>query len=103
VIGLTDLMRVRDARLASFVLNIILVLLTIPAVLTREPLLLRAATARVFMLVGGCLATIFITQSLAGQQAPTPALLTKWPAIMAWVPIFLFTPVALFMIDRVKS
>jgi lipopolysaccharide export system permease protein len=102
-VGRLDLMRVRDARWASYFLNVILVLLTIPCVLTREPMQLRTAAARVFILVGLCMATIFITQSLAGQPPADPALAAKWPGIMAFAPIFIFGIIAVYLLDRLKT
>lgn len=102
-VGQLDLMRVRDARWASYFLNVILVLLTIPCVLTREPLQLRTGAARVFILVGLCMATIFITQSLAGQPPANPALAAKWPGIMAFAPIFIFGIISVYLLDRLKT
>jgi hypothetical protein len=102
-VGLGDLLRVRDSRWAGFVLNIVLVGLTIPAVLTREPLQLRTATARVFALVGACLASAFVCQSLAGQAPPNPAWAMTWPAIMSFTPVVIFAVVAVVMLDRIRS
>ncbi|MFT3785321.1 MAG: LptF/LptG family permease [Tepidisphaeraceae bacterium] len=102
-VGLGDLLRVRDGRLASFVLNIVLVLLTIPAVLTREPLQLRTATTRVFVLVGLCMATMFICQNLAGQSPPKPEWVMIWPSVMCFLPVIAFAAVAVVLLDRVKS
>lgn len=102
-VGRIDLMRVRDARWANYVLNIVLVLLTIPCVLTREPMQLRTAAARVFVLVGLCMATIFVCQSVAGQPPSNPQLASMWTAIMAWLPIFIFCPVAVWLLDRLKT
>lgn len=102
-VGLGDLLRVRDSRWAGFLLNIVLVGLTIPAVLTREPLQLRTATMRVFTLVGLCLASAFISQSLAGQPAPNPAWAMTWPAIMSFTPVVVFALVAVLMLDRIRS
>jgi lipopolysaccharide export system permease protein len=102
-VGRIDLLRVRDARLAGFVLNIILVLLTIPCVLTREPTLLRTATGRAFALVGSCMAMIFITQNLAGRPPDDLFWASKWSGLMAWLPIFIFGPVAVWLLDRIRS
>lgn len=102
-VGRVDLMRVRDARWANYLLNLILVLLTIPCVLTREPTQLRTATSRIFLLIGACMATIFITQNMAGQPPTDPQLAGVWPALMAWLPIFIFGPIAIWMLDRLKT
>jgi lipopolysaccharide export system permease protein len=102
-VGRIDLMRVRDARWANYVLNVVLVLLTIPCVLTREPMQLRTAAGRVFVLVGACMATIFVCQNLAGQPPPNPQFASMWTAIMAWVPIFMYFPIAIWLLDRLKT
>ncbi len=102
-VGRLDLMRVRDARWANYILNVILVLLTIPCVLTREPMQLRTAATRVFVLVGMCMATIFVTQSLAGQPPPNPALAQHWPGLMAFTPIFIFLILSIYLLDRLKT
>ena len=102
-VGRVDLMRVRDARWANYVLNLILVLLAIPCVLTREPMALRTATARIFVLIGACMATIFVCQTLAGQPPQDLKLANVWPAIMAWLPIFTFGPLSIWLLDRLKT
>lgn len=102
-VGRLELMRVRDARWANYLLNLILVLLTIPCVLTREPTQLRTATTRVFVLIGACMATIFVTQNLAGQPQTNPQLANVWPALMAWLPIFVFGPLSIWLLDRIKT
>jgi lipopolysaccharide export system permease protein len=102
-VGRIDLMRVRDARWSNYLLNVVLVLLTVPCVLTREPTQLRTAAARVFLLVGACMATVFICQNLAGQPPADPALASKWPALMAIAPVVLFTPIAIWLCDRIKT
>lgn len=102
-VGRLDLLRVRDARWANYILNVILVLLTIPCVLTREPTQLRTAAARVFLLVGLCMATIFVTQSLAGQPPADSQWAAKWPSLMAITPIFIFGIVSFYLLDRLKT
>jgi lipopolysaccharide export LptBFGC system permease protein LptF len=98
-----DLLRVRDARWASLVLNIVMVLLTIPCVLTRQPAMLQTSTLRVFVLIGACMACVFITQNMAGRPPANPQWMFAWPAMMAWLPLFLFAPLSVYMLDRIKS
>ena len=100
--GANDLMRVKHARLAQLLLNIIMVLLAISAVLIREQGQLRYAMVKCLVLVGGCMVTIFLCQTFA-QSPPKPEWADSWPALMAWVPIFLFGPLSVFLLDRVKT
>ncbi|MDB5325235.1 MAG: lipopolysaccharide transporter permease [Phycisphaerales bacterium] len=102
VYGSNDLMRVKHARLAQLLLNIIMVLLAISSVLIREQGQLKYAMVKCMVLVGGCMVTIFVCQSLASLP-PSPQWVDRWPALMAWVPIFVFGPLSVFLLDRVKT
>ncbi len=97
------MLQVKHGRLAALVANVVLVLLAIPAVLTREPGQLKTSAAKCLVLVGGCMAGIFICQTLAGQPAPDPAWAERWPALMSWLPVFIFGPLAVALLDRVKT
>jgi len=103
IYGTNDLQRVKHHRLAQLLLNIIMVLLAISCVLIREQGQLKYAVTRCLVLVGACMATIFICQSLAGFPPPSPAWQDRWPALMAWLPIFVFGPLSVFLMDRVKT
>jgi lipopolysaccharide export LptBFGC system permease protein LptF len=102
-VGRSDLLRVREARLASYFVNIVLVALAIPCVLTREPLLLRTSTFRLFGLVGACLGVVFLTQAVAGLPPADAGWAQRWPALMAWLPVLVFAPVAVWLMDRIRS
>jgi lipopolysaccharide export LptBFGC system permease protein LptF len=102
VYGANDLLRVKHARLAQLLINIFMVLLAISCVLIREQGQLRLAIIRCLILVGSCMATIFICQNLASNP-PSANWDDSWPALMAWMPIFIFGPLSVFMLDRVKT
>lgn len=100
--GRADLLRVKHWRFTQPLMNVILLLLAIPCVLTREPGQLKAAAAKTLVLTGAAMGSIFLAQQLAANP-PDLALARQWPALMAWVPIFIFGPLAVFLLDRVKS
>ncbi len=97
-----DLLRAKHTRLALHVMNIVLILLAIPAVLTREPGNLRRAAARTLLLVGTAMATIFVCQLLA-KEPPSAELASRWPAWMAWAPVMIFGPTAVLLLDRLET
>lgn len=101
--GSIDLLRVMHSRYAQLLLNIILLLLAIPSVLTRDTSRLRMATAQALALTGLCLGTVFLSHNLAGQLPPNPAWTNTWPALMAWMPVFIFGPLSVWLLDRVKT
>ena len=100
--GVNQLLRVKNSRFTQPLINIILLLLAIPCVLTRQPGQLKAAAIKCLVLSGLCLGTVFLAQLLANTP-PTPDLTMTWPAIMAWMPIFLFGPLAVWLLDRVQT
>ncbi len=95
-------MRVKHARFTQWILNIVLLLLAIPCVMTRQPTALKAAATKCLLLTGSCLALSFLAYQMAGQPYKLEWA-AHWPAIMAWLPILIFGPVAVFMLDRVES
>jgi len=97
-----DLLRAKHTRLSSHVMNIVLILLAIPAVLTREPGRLRRAAGRTLLLVGLAMGTVFLCQMLA-REPPTDELATRWPAWMAWAPVLIFGPLAVLLLDRLET
>lgn len=101
--GTMALLRVKHTRFTQPLVNIILLLLAIPTVISREPTRLKAAATKCLALTGACLVVSFLGQQLAGSIAPTGSLAPHWPALMAWLPILLFGPVAVFLLDRVET
>ena len=102
--GTISLLRVKHFRWSQMLINIVLLLLAIPCVLTREPGTLKTATMRALVLTGGCMASIFLARQLAGNPPATAASWSnQWPLLMAWVPIFIFLPLAIFLLDRTHT
>ncbi len=100
--GSAELLRVKHARFTQPLMNIILLLLAIPCVLTREPGKLKSAAMKCLTLSGLGLGSIFLCTMLGGKS-PNTEWANQWPAIMAFVPIVIFGPVAVFLLDRVES
>ncbi len=84
-------------------MNMIMLLLAMATVLTREPQQLKLAAARCVFFCGSCLVTIFSCQKMAGQSPIIPQLADHWPIIMAWMPVFLYGPMAVWLLDHVKT
>jgi lipopolysaccharide export system permease protein len=100
--GTIDLLRVKHLRVAQWLLNVFLLLLAISTVLTREPGKLKTSAVKCLLLSGLCLGSVFLTYQMAASP-PTPEMTNLWPALMAWVPIFIFGPVSILLMSHVKS
>jgi lipopolysaccharide export system permease protein len=99
----SDLLRVKHFRWTQLVANVLLLLLAIPCVLTREPGALKSAAVKCIALTGLCLGGIFLAYHIAGLPPPGAQWTDRWPAIWAWVPIFVFGPLAVFLLDRTSQ
>lgn len=102
VYGINQLLRVKHTRFTQPLMNIIMLLLGIPCVLTRAPGQLKAAAMKTLIYSGLCMTVVFLTSMLAATP-PTDSIKWEWPAIMAWVPIILFGPVAVWLLDRIET
>ncbi len=100
--GTLDLLRAKHLRMAQWLLNVFLLLLAISTVLTREPGRLKSSAAKCLVLTGLCMGSVFVTYQMAASP-PDPQLTNLWPALMAWVPIFIFGPLSILLMSRVKS
>ncbi|HEY2585301.1 MAG TPA: LptF/LptG family permease [Tepidisphaeraceae bacterium] len=105
--GKIDLLRVKNSRITQPLMNVILLLLAIPCVLTREPGTLKTAATKTLLLMGIAMGTVFLFHYFAGaipnSMAATPTGPNTWSMLMAWAPIFFFGPLSVFFLDRVKT
>jgi hypothetical protein len=62
----------------------------------------KLAATRTVLITGACLAAVFISHQLAGRP-PSPEATWYWPALMLWMPIFVFGPLAVWLLDRLKT
>lgn len=101
--GTTELLRVKHTRWVQSLLNMVLLLLALACLLTRDPSQLKLGIMRCAAVTGLCMGVIFLSQQLAGHPQGGPQWLNTWPAIMAWLPILIFGPAAVYMLDRVNA
>jgi lipopolysaccharide export system permease protein len=102
--GSNQLLRVKHTRFTQPLMNIIMLLLAIPSVLTRAPGQLKAAAMKCLVYSGLCMVTVFVSTMLASQPGIAgPGWEWQWPALMAWVPIIIFGPCAVYLLDRIET
>ena len=101
--GAIDLLRVKHARVTQWFMNVVAVLLGIGCILTREPGRLKIDGAKLLIAVGLAMASVFLCNQIAAHPPSGAQWADRWPAIMAWLPIFLFGPLAIFLLDRMHT
>lgn len=100
--GTIDLLRAKHLRVTQWLLNVFLLLLAISTVLTREPGKLKSSAFNCLLLTGLCMGSVFVTYQMAASP-PSPDLANLWPALMAWMPIFIFGPLSIFLMSQIKT
>jgi len=101
--GQTNLLRVKHWRFVQPIMNVVLLLLAIPFLMTREPGKLKSAATKCLVVTGLGMGAIFLSHQLAGTNPPKPEWVVLWPALMAWMPVFVFLPLSYFLLERVKT
>lgn len=84
----------RHMWLTQPLLQWLLLALTLPFFLTREPTNVLAAGGKALLLAGTFFGVTFVSQGM---------LSTGWAALLAWTPILLFGPVAVVLLAEVKT
>jgi lipopolysaccharide export LptBFGC system permease protein LptF len=101
--GVMDLLRVKHFRLSQLVLNIVMLLVAIPCVMTRDPSKLKLSIVFCLVLMGLCMASYFLAYQLAAFPPPGVQWADRWPAILAFAPILIFGVVAVYLLDRLPT
>lgn len=93
----TEFVKVKHARLTTMITNMILLLLGVPFFLNRERAPVLVAGGKCLLACGACFVTTFLCQSveLVGVDIN--------PALPAWIPVFLFGPIAVILLGEIKT
>jgi lipopolysaccharide export LptBFGC system permease protein LptF len=100
--GQAHLLRVKHTRFFQPIMNVVLLLLAIPCVLTREPGKLKSAATKCLALTGLGMGAMFLSHQLAAKP-PTAAWAQTWPALVAFAPVVVFFTLATFLLSRIKT
>jgi len=84
-------------RVTDPIMSLVMLLVALPVLLCRDRRYMKSAVMISFALTGSCMITVFISKLLA-----TEAVLGK-VELWAWLPIFIFLPIALFELDSIKT
>jgi lipopolysaccharide export system permease protein len=101
--GASGLNKIKNLRLTQPFMNVVLLLLAVPSVLTFDPKTLKTAATKCLTLMGLAMSSVFLCQQIAGQPPLGAVWINLWPALMSWMPIFVFAPLAVFLLQRVRT
>ncbi len=93
----SEFVKAKHARLTTPFINILLLLMGIPFFLNRERPTVIAAGGRCLLVCGACFVFAFFCQNTDVTR------LSTHPALPAWLPLLLFTPFAILLVDSIKT
>lgn len=85
----------RHFRFTTPIINVIILMLAAPLVVSREPKSIFLQMIKGLLVIMGAFALAFVCQQLAGQYMR--------PLLAAWLPVILFGPIAVLVLDAVKT
>ena len=94
-----DLYAQKHFRFIDPLINILMLMISLPVLVCRDPKGMKSAILVSFLLTIMCWIILFACHMLAGE-----VIFGKiQPALWAWIPILLFTPIATLQIDAMKT
>jgi len=86
-------------RITDPLINLVMLMISLPLLVCRDPKSMKSAVLVSFSLTGVCFIVTFVCKILA-----TEVVLDKvMPELWAWLPVFIFLPVAFIELDAMKT
>lgn len=95
--GTGEFIKVKHRRLTTIIMNMILLCLGIPFFLNRERPSVLIVGARCLAVCASCYVVTFLFQSVDLSTLGVD------PALPSWLPVILFSPVAVLLLDGIKT
>jgi len=86
-------------RVTDPIVNFIMLLVALPILVCRDPKLMKTAIGISFATTSACFLTSFICKMMATEVVFN----SVKPELWAWMPVFIFLPIALIEIDSMKT
>jgi len=93
-----QLLSQKQFRITDPIINVIMILVCLPILVCRDPKAMKSAVMISFMMAGMTMTISFVCKMLA-----TELFLSIRPELWAWMPIFIFAPVAFVTLDSMKT
>ncbi|MEA3226662.1 MAG: LptF/LptG family permease, partial [Planctomycetota bacterium] len=85
-------------RITDPIINLVMLMISLPILVCRDPKSMKSAVMISFGITGACFITTFVCKILA-----TEVVFNIMPALWAWLPVFIFLPIAFIELDSMKT
>jgi lipopolysaccharide export system permease protein len=90
----------KNFRLTDPIINFIMLMISLPILVCRDPKSLKSAVFISFALTGACYILTFVSKIFAPEIMIAGRVM---PELWAWLPIFIFVPIAVNELDSLKT
>jgi lipopolysaccharide export system permease protein len=97
--GQAQLYSQKHFRITDPIINLVMLLISLPILVCRDPKSMKSAVLISFSLTGACFIVTFVCKILATEVVFDKVM----PELWAWLPVFIFLPVAFIEIDSMKT
>ncbi len=98
--GSLQLYRQKHFRVTEPIINLVMLMVCLPILVCRDPKSMKSAVTISFAMVGACFVTTFICKMLAPEADVSSFFQIGF---YAWLPIFIFLPIAFIELDSMKT
>ena len=96
---LADVILQKHSRITKPIINIVMLLVALPVLVCRDPKIMKSAIMKSFGITAACFIVSFTCEMLATEVVFGKII----PEFWAWLPVFIFLPIAFIEIDSMKT
>ena len=96
---LAELHSQKQFRITDPIINMVMLMVALPILVCRDPKAMKTAIAISFVATAGCFIVTFICKMAAGEVLFNQVRPEMW----AWLPVFIFFPIAAMELDSMKT
>ena len=86
-------------RITDPIINLVMLMISLPILVCRDPKSMKSAIFFSFAMTGGCFITTFVCKLLTTEYVFHRVM----PELWAWLPVFIFLPIAFIQLDSMKT
>ena len=97
---MAQLLSQKHFRITDPIINLTMLLVSLPVLICRDPRTMKSAVLVSFALTAACFVVTFVCKMLAAEIVFAGRVM---PELWAWLPVFIFVPIAFIELDSLKT
>ena len=95
-----ELLSQKHFRITDALINLTMLMVSLPVLICRDPRTMKSAVLTSFLLTAACFVTTFVCRMFSTEVSFAGRVL---PELWAWLPVFIFLPIAIVELDSMKT